>query len=309
MARKGKTKIANEKKKARSIALIIELVVLSALLLLLFFQFKSFNNKSVTQLASTATAPLLRKVLPQTQPKVSSPAAQPIAQPIFIGRSVRIPILMYHYIGNNPNPADKARDALSTAPDKFDAQLGYLASAGYTPITFDTMYSALKGGGSLPSKPIILTFDDGYVDFYVNAFPILRKYGFRAVSFIPTGLMNQGYYLTWSEIKEMQSSGLISFEAHSVTHANLALLSGDRLRNEIIQSKSTLESEIGEPVNFFAYPYGTSNPITWQAVKAAGYAGAVGTWYGLIESEGTQYNWPRVRIAGGISLEDFKKKF
>jgi len=145
-------------------------------------------------------------------PVVASKSAVPVSDiPYSTGKSVRVPILMYHYIGNNPNPADKARDILSTAPDIFDSQLGYLAKNGFTPITFDTMYAGLEGQVALPPKPIILTFDDGYIDFYVNAFPILRKYGFHAVSFIPTGLINQGYYLSWAQIKEMQSSGLISF--------------------------------------------------------------------------------------------------
>lgn len=260
-----------------------------------------------------SSIPLLTKVT-KFQSKLASPSATPkkvtapvISYPVAFGKSVRVPILMYHYIGNNPNPADKARDALSIAPDVFEEQLSYLQKNGYNPISLDTLYAALKGG-SLPPKPIVLTFDDGYIDFYINAFPILRSFNFKATSFIPTGLMNQGYYMSWSQIKEIQSSGLVSFEAHTIHHVNLPSLNPKAQQVEIAQSKKDLEAQIGVPVNFFAYPYGTSNQISWNLVKSAGFAGAVGTWYGSIESEGTQYDWPRIRIGGGLKLSDFASK-
>lgn len=241
--------------------------------------------------------------------EASKPAQPAFVVPQSAGRSVNVPILTYHYIGNNPNPLDKARDNLSVPPDKFDAQLDHLSKAGYHPITFDTMYAALKGQTGLPSKPIILTFDDGYIDFYVTAFPILKKYGFHAVSFIPTGLMNQGYYMSWSQIKEIDASGLVSFQAHSVNHLNLASLSQDKLVYQLSQSKKTLEGELGKPVNFMAYPYGISDEFVWENAKKAGYLGSVGTYYGTLESEGNIMDMPRIKIAGGWSADDFSKRF
>lgn len=234
-------------------------------------------------------------------------AAAALNRPIYYGRTVRVPILYYHYIGNNPNPADKARDALEVTPDKFDAQMGYLASNGYHTITFDTLYAILKGTGAVPSNPIILTFDDGYIDFYYNAYPILRKYNLHATSFIPTGLMDQGYYLHWSQIKEMDQSGLISFEAHSVNHSNLTALSADQVRYQVTESKKVLERQLGHPVKFMAYPYGSSNPTDWQIVKDAGYLGAAGTWYSTMQSEGTIFNMPRERI-GDWDVKTFASK-
>ncbi len=211
---------------------------------------------------------------------------------------------MYHYIGNNPNPKDTARNALSTAPDVFDAQLGYIAQNGYNPISLDTLYAALKGG-QLPPKPIVITIDDGYEDLFYNAYPIILKYHFHVTSFIPTGLVNQGYYVSWAQIKQMQSSGLFSFEAHSITHPTLTALSYAAQKNEIFTSKQVLQDETGSIVNFFAYPYGASNSTTWELVREAGYFGALGTWYGTTESVGDEYYWPRVRVSGGISFPDF----
>ena len=224
------------------------------------------------------------------------------------GRSVNVPTLYYHYIGNNPNPADKIRDSLSITPDKFEQEMAYLVKNGFNTISYDTLAAALKGNLVLPSKSLILTFDDGYVDFYVNAFPILRKLNIRATVFIPTGLMEQGYYLQWSQIKEMDATGLISFQAHSVNHVNLAGLSGDQLKYQISTSKKTLEEKLGKPVNFMAYPYGQSNPNVWNEVKKAGFLGAAGTWGGSLESEGNIYDMPRIRMGGNISIEEFARK-
>jgi peptidoglycan/xylan/chitin deacetylase (PgdA/CDA1 family) len=282
-----------------------KLVVLFFLILVSYI----FFNKFVTAITPAQTGAIVKKVAVMPSP-TPTPTIKPSPTPIpfysnTTGKSFTLPILTYHYIGNNPNPKDTARDNLSVSPDKFDAQMGYLAQNGYTPITFDTLYVAMTAGGALPTKPVILTFDDGYIDFYINAYPILRKYNFKAVSFIPTGLMDTGYYLHWSQIKEMQSSGLISFEAHSVHHSNLTALSSTDLKYEITESKRKLEEETGTKVNFFAYPYGSSNAYVWQAVKEAGYQGAVGTWSGKSMTPQYIFNLPRIKIAGQYSLQEF----
>ena len=217
--------------------------------------------------------------------------------------SVKVPILLYHYVANNPNPKDTQRDALSVSPDKFEAQMDYLSKNGYTPITLDTLYGIYNGLAGAPAKPVILTFDDGYIDFYYNAFPILKRFNFHAVSFIPTGLIGGSYYMNWDQIKEIQASGLITFESHSITHANLASLKYDALLKQLTDSKNVLSSQTGYPVNFIAYPYGTSNALVYSAVRKAGYVGGVGTWFGKVSLPGI--NMPRIKISGYMSLKDF----
>lgn len=220
--------------------------------------------------------------------------------------NVRVPILMYHYIGYNPNPKDTARDTLSVNPDKFEQQLTYLSQKGYTPITLNTLYGIFNNQTTPPPKPIVLTFDDGYMDFYTTAYPILHKYGFHAISFIPTGLMNQGYYMSWSQIKEIAQSGLVDFEAHSVTHANLTSLNPKRLTQELRDSKYILQTQTGKTVNFVAYPFGSSSNLVQTTAKSLGYVGGLGTWYG--KDSGPSMNMPRIRIGGQISIGDFASK-
>lgn len=220
--------------------------------------------------------------------------------------SVKVPILMYHFVANNPNPKDKQRDALSVSPDKFDAQMGYLAQNGYTPITLDTLYGIYNNQTSNPAKPIILTFDDGYIDFYTTVFPILKKYNFHAVSFISTGLIGGGYYMNWDQIKEIQSSWLVTFEAHTINHANLASLSFEQAYKQLLDSKNILSAQTGYPVNFVAYPYGISNKQVIAAAQKAGLIGGVGTWFG--KATGPSMNMPRIRVSGFWSLKEFASR-
>lgn len=217
-----------------------------------------------------------------------------------------VPILMYHFIGNNPNPQDKARDTLSVSPDKFEAQMEYLSKNGYTPISLNTLYGIFNKQTASPAKPVILTFDDGYIDFYTTAFPILRRFQFNVVSFIATGLIGQGYYMNWDQIKEIHSSGLVTFEAHTVNHTNLVSLNSASLIKQLQDSKNVLSSQTGFPVNFIAYPYGASNASIQAAAKKAGFVGGLGTWYG--KASGFGMNLPRMRITGQMSLRDFASR-
>lgn len=134
-------------------------------------------------------------------------------------------------------PHHLQRDVLSITPDEFEEQMKYLRDNGYASVSLDTLYAALKKQTTLPSKPVILTFDDGYIDFYYNAYNILRNYGLSATVFIPTGLVGQPSYLTWPQIREMHSSGVINFGAHTVHHYNLPSVSEDTALAELQDSK------------------------------------------------------------------------
>ncbi len=220
--------------------------------------------------------------------------------------SENVPILMYHYIRDCNCPKDKAGMILSVSPVNFDQQMGYLSAHGYTPITLDTLAAIYANQAFSPAKPVVLTFDDGYIDFYANAYPILKKYGFHAISFISTGLIGRSAYMSWDNIKELQKSRLVSFEAHTISHAYLPKLSYQQIIKELQESKNTLQSQTGIPVNFVAYPYGALNEAVIQAAQSAGYIGGIGTWFG--KAYGTTMNMPRVRVNGGFPLSLFASR-
>lgn len=282
---------------------LISLLIIGLSLVFLISKIQ-FKSKAVDKPLSTVSPTVPTELKPI---KVSTNAAIIVPQPIpqVSGNTINIPILTYHYIGNNPNPLDKIRDNLSVSPNEFEVQMKYIAENGFNTTSLDTMYASLEGKATLPAKSIILTFDDGYIDFYVNAFPILRRFNLHATAFIPTALINQGYYMSWDQIKEIDATGLISFQAHTVYHPDLTSLNTGQAMGEISTSKRVLEQQLGKPVNFLAYPYGVSNLTTWQLVKQAGFMGAVGTWTGKTHSQENMFNMPRVKIPGGITLEQF----
>ena len=297
--------MAKKKRKFTGISkfLLGELVVLIFLLLLLL-PYSTSNTPGV----STRGLPGLHTGSEDKQgntPGVYAGGSAGVHTGSGIGKQLRVPILMYHYIGGNPNPEDIARDNLSVSPEKFDEQMGYLAKAGYTPITLDTMVAGLYKQITLPQKPLILTFDDGYVDFFYNAYPILSKYNFKSVLFVPTGLVGREAYLNWEQLGKLQSSGLVSIQAHSVNHAHLVSLDETAIIYELQTSKRTLEEKYEVPVNFVAYPYGASNQAVWNVAKRVGYIGGLGTWNASIQSEGTLFDMPRIKIAGEWNIETF----
>ncbi|MCL5410528.1 MAG: polysaccharide deacetylase family protein [Patescibacteria group bacterium] len=212
-----------------------------------------------------------------------------------------VPILMYHYIRDYNNPNDSYGNVLSVSLKNFDEQLNYLTQNGYTTISLDELSALNNGQSSVPGKPVVLTFDDGTIDFYTNAYPILKKYNMHAVSFVITGFVGNPQYVSWDNINEMKNSGLVTFESHTVSHAFLPKTYD--VLSELKNSKAMLESHTGYPVNFISYPFGNSNSYIWGVASQAGYIGGLGTSFG--KSYGTTMNMPRVRINGGDSLDTF----
>jgi peptidoglycan/xylan/chitin deacetylase (PgdA/CDA1 family) len=221
------------------------------------------------------------------------------------GRStIKVPILMYHYIQINPDPRDWLGYALSITPSDFAVQMDWLARNGYHPITAEDLYSYLNGTRGLPSRPVILSFDDGYADFFTTALPILRSHDFTAVAYVVSGFVGRPGYMTAAEVVEADRSG-IEIGSHTVTHADLARTSADGVRIQLTASKQALEQMLGHPVVSFCYPSGRFNASVASAVAAAGYHDATTTGFSSAHALTDRYVWGRVRVSGGESLNQF----
>jgi len=172
-----------------------------------------------------------------------------------------IPILMYHSISTRVELRRSAYFHTCTDPQVFRNHLKFLASNGYKIIGLAEAARKLKGGNRTDEKLVVLTFDDGYADFYTEAFPILSAYGYTATVFLPTAYIgdnsrtfNGTTCLTWSEVRKLQSTG-IDFGSHTVTHPQLRTLPMADLNQEVRCSKEEIEQKLGSKVRSFSYPY------------------------------------------------------
>lgn len=179
-----------------------------------------------------------------------------------------IPVLNYHQINN------EAHNALTLSSNEFDAQMEYLYNAGYTTISPNQLVDYLQDGTELPPNPVLITFDDGYVDNYNVAYPILQKYNFAATIFLITDFVgNNGRYLSWKQVKEMHDHGF-SFQSHTLNHIILADASDDEIRFQLTKSREGIEWRLKEKVEYLAYPGGAYDQRTIELAKQAGYRAA-----------------------------------
>lgn len=224
--------------------------------------------------------------------------------------SFKIPILIYHYVEYVKDKGDKIRISLNIEPWAFDEQVKTLKDAGYTFITPNQITQYFGNKINLPEKPVILTFDDGYRDFYTDVFPILKKYNVKAVAYIVPGFLDKPNNLTHWQLKEIAKSDLVEIAAHTVNHAYLKGLPEKRVRFEIEESKKMLEKELGIPVVSFAYPYGVFDLQAIEEVKKAGFKNAVSTIDGVDISQDNIFFMYRLRAGyrTGQSLLDFIEK-
>jgi peptidoglycan/xylan/chitin deacetylase (PgdA/CDA1 family) len=220
------------------------------------------------------------------------------------GPATYVPVLYYHYIRINPNPRDRAGFSLSTPPAVFRAQMQYLADYGFHVISLHQAVLAIKNHSGLPSRPLVLTFDDGYADFFTAAMPILLSHGFTATDFVVTGRLGRPGFMTPSQVVVADGLGF-NIGAHTVDHVALAALAPARATWEMRQSRLTLEGLLGHTVVDFAYPYGSFNVYDMAQAQKLGFETAVSTMSGTVHSAGQLFELSRMRIGGGLPLTYF----
>ena len=222
-------------------------------------------------------------------------------------REFYVPILMYHYISVPPEGADIYRLDLSVMPDDFREQMAWLKASGYETISlYHLVYALNIGRPPLPERPIILTFDDGYLDNYENAFPILREYGFTGTFFILTDVTDRGEpgYMTWDMLHEMSQAGM-SIEVHGREHIEMDNRDYDWLVFHLMGPAQTIEANLGYQPRFLSYVAGRYDESLISTAHQLGYWGAVTTRNGTLQSKDTLFEFRRLRIRGDWPLETF----
>ncbi len=211
------------------------------------------------------------------------------------GPCVQLPVLMYHHIQTKEAAADNKQAALTVSTDFFRAHMQYLKDRNYNIASMADLVNFFDSGTAIPKHSVLLTFDDGYQDFYTDAFPVLQGFGFEATVFTSTGLINNPGYLTWDEILSM--NGVILFANHTWSHKNVGV--ADSIMQYEISVADTQLSERGlNTPKVFAYPYGLDSIQAEKYLESLGYKMSFSTKPGNILCKGKRFDLPRVRVGG-----------
>jgi peptidoglycan/xylan/chitin deacetylase (PgdA/CDA1 family) len=224
---------------------------------------------------------------------------------------------MYHHV-SSVAPTTDLNFGLTVTDTNFAAQLSYLAKQGYHTVLLRQVFEALYHGARLPSHPIVLTFDDGYLDNYTDALPILLRYRdvgeFNIISAFVGNTVGINSYMTWPQLKTLVADGM-EIGSHTVDHQDLGTLTDLKLRFELRDSRNQLQQKLGVPVQFIAYPSGepfrhgglAAQQRVLQLVPEYGYVG--GLMDGPISSSMHDARMPfqlwRIRVAGGENIGGF----
>ncbi|MEG1705270.1 MAG: polysaccharide deacetylase family protein [Clostridia bacterium] len=209
-----------------------------------------------------------------------------------------VPIFMYHFILDDYGKNTDVENFLS--PDKLEKQLKYIKENGFETIyirDFDELYKY--------KKPVALTFDDCFVYFYNNAYPLFKKYNLKASIYVITDYINGENYLTTEQLIEMKNSGLIDIQSHSISHRKLTTISFKEAKNEVINSKLKLKELCGVYSNVFCYPVGDYNSKVVDVVKE-NYSFCLNMLGGMYNSsKHSRYNIPRIYANRSMSMNEY----
>lgn len=229
----------------------------------------------------------------------------------------RFVILMYHMVSD---PEDDRERRYACPPARFAEHMALLRQGEFNPVSLDDIHGSLDGTHTLPPNAVAVTLDDGFEDNYKHAFPVLDKYRIPATIFLASGMMGKsnlwmqklGYQkhsmLDWDQIKTMAQSPLMTFGAHTASHAKLTELEHDDLAQEISQSKQRIEEVIGASVNYFAYPYGQYSQQAVEMVKKYGFKIACTTDSGFNNKTTNPLRLKRIEVYGADSVRNLTNK-
>ena len=194
------------------------------------------------------------------------------------------PILNYHSVGSDG-------DEFTVSDASFARQLDWLAATGF----HTSSLHEIKG--------VVLTFDDGKEDALTHVLPALQKRGFKGAFFVITGLVGKPGYLTWDGVRALERAGM-EIGSHTVTHARLADLPDEKVRDELVESKRALEKQLGHPVDLLAYPYNSVRARVRDAARDAGYRIAVS---GVAHGGSDPLDLLRTTVTRDTTMEQFRQ--
>jgi peptidoglycan/xylan/chitin deacetylase (PgdA/CDA1 family) len=203
------------------------------------------------------------------------------AAPAAHAAAAEVPILTYHRVGSSPG---------------FARQVAALERRGYRAVTLGRVFQAWRGEAGLPRRPVVLTFDDGYLSQYRTAARVLRARGWPGVLNLQVDRLGAAGGLTRAQVRRLLTEGW-ELDSHSLTHPDLSEVGAQRLRRELVGSREAIAREFGVTPSFFCFPYGHHDAAARAAVRAAGYLGATTTRRALAKPGGNRFALPRISVS------------
>jgi peptidoglycan/xylan/chitin deacetylase (PgdA/CDA1 family) len=234
-----------------------------------------------------------------------------------------IPVLMYHHV------APRAGDMVTVTPETFEGQMRHLSEGGYSALSLDDLLSFVRGEAEPPRRAVAITFDDGWLDNGVYAFPVLRRYGFRSAIFVVTDWVeraspppsagepaafpphreareraergeSRGLVLDWGRLAEMRASGVVDVYSHTRSHLKCDRVTEDVVAEELRSAKRTVEERLGSPCPYLCWPYGKFTPRATAIAREEGYAAAFTTRHGVVRRGADPFDLPRIVVKDSV---------
>jgi peptidoglycan/xylan/chitin deacetylase (PgdA/CDA1 family) len=247
-------------------------------------------------LTNTATATPTETPIP-TSTATATPVPTPTWETFGPGE-VTAPILLYHHIADN-----ETGNRYYISPKTFEQQMLKLKELGYQTITASQLAEVILHGGTLPPRPVVITFDDGDLDVIENAYPILKELGFVATMYVVSNYMDQPNFLSSSQLRELAEAGW-EIGSHSSNHLDLTLNYG-LFYQEMNLSRQDIEKKVGVRIRTFAYPYGKVDQKVMAKLSEYGYQAGMGLGTSVNHSLYTIFYLSRQEVQSTYSMESF----
>jgi peptidoglycan/xylan/chitin deacetylase (PgdA/CDA1 family) len=269
-------------------------IVAGTLAALAFAGCGASSSPQTTASKPSATVRRVAHTVPaRVVPRLIPPANAPL-------HSVTVPVLTFHRVAPLPPGASALTTDLTVDPANFAAELAALHSGGYHPISQAQLFDALYRGRALPSRPLIISVDDGYVDDVKTILPALKRWHFVATFFVITGRFSIPGFMNADQVRQLDRAGM-DVGDHTAHHVDLRLLTPSELTSETRGSRRVLQRTLGHFVYVFAYPFGAHNDAVISAVRRAGFTMAYTTIGGTSESTAAPLTMPRLHIGRAVT--------
>ncbi|MCZ6593383.1 MAG: polysaccharide deacetylase family protein [Bacteroidetes bacterium] len=224
---------------------------------------------------------------------------------------LKVPVLVYHHVLPANAKVDESilNSPFTISDSEFYKQMLFLSQSGYKAIHLNQLLTATKEKPQTKfdhNKPIVITFDDGWIDNYEYAVPILKSFNFSATFFVITSYVDSAGCMSVAQLLEIQQAGM-KIESHAHTHTPLELLSNSEMQWELTHSKNLLEEHLEKNVAFISFPHGSYNKKVLEAAKNAGYLGCGTSNFGYATSSSKNYQLPRILIRKNCHISEFAK--